>query len=102
MKKNSLLRFADYLLVLFLCIFGIFIFSWMLSYSWGYPVYSAVFSLLFFGMMYSRAWKTAKKELKNKERKPSLKDGVLISIPFVVFNLLVIAFYALCIITLFR
>ena len=95
MKKNSLLMFADYLLVLLLCLFGIMVFSWMLSFSWGYAAYSVIFSLLFFGMIYSRSWKTAKKELKNKERQPRLTDGLLLSLPFAVFNLLIIAFYAL-------
>ncbi len=95
MKKNSLFMFLDYLLVLFLSVFGIFIFSWMLEFSWGYTVYSVIFSLIFFGMMYSRSWKTAKKELKNKERVPKLTDGILLTLPFVIFNLLVIAVFSL-------
>lgn len=95
MKKNSLFMFLDYLLVLLLCVLGIFIFSWMLEFSWGYLVYSIVFTLVLFGMIYSRAWKTAKKELKNKERKPKLSDGVLLSLPLTIFNLIVIAAFAL-------
>lgn len=95
MKKNSLLMFVDYFLVIIMCMLGIMIFSWLLSFSWGYVAYSVFFSLVFFGMIYSRAWKTAKKELKNKERKPKISDGFKISLPLTVFNILVIAFFAL-------
>lgn len=95
MKKSSLFMFLDYLLVLFLSVFGIFIFSWMLEFSWGYPVYSVIFTLVFFGMIYSRSWKTAKKELKNKERVPKLTDGILVALPFAIFNVVVIIAFAL-------
>ena len=93
MKKNSWLMLVDYLLTLILSIFGIFILSWMLDYSWGYWVYSGVFTFIFSALIYSRAWNTAKRELRNKERKPRVSDGVILSLPLLVFtSLIVIAF----------
>ena len=95
MKKSSLMMFLDYLLVLILSVFGLLFLSWMFEFSWGYTVYSILFSLIFFGMIYSRSWITAKKELKNKEKAPRLIDGILISLPFAIFNLIVIAAFSL-------
>ena len=95
MKKNSWLMLVDYLLVLLLSIFGIFILSWMLDYSWGYWVYSGVFTLIFFALIYSRAWNTAKKELRNKERAPKFSDGFIISLPLLVFTLLITVAFGL-------
>ncbi len=95
MKKSSFLMFLDYLLILVLWLLGIFIFSWMLELKGGFIIYSILYTLIFFGMMYSRAWKAAKIELKNKERTPHVTDALLVCMPFVLFNMIIILGYSL-------
>ncbi len=94
-KKAMLMMFADYLLCLLLQLFGLFIFAWMLSYSWGYPAYSALFSLILFGLLYSRAHNTAKRDLKQKDLHRTAAEGLILATPLAAFNLLLILLFAL-------
>ena len=54
-----------------------------------------MFTFIFFTLIYSRAWNTAKKELRNKERAPKVSDGFIISLPLLVFTLLITVAFAL-------
>lgn len=95
MKKDMLMTFVDYFIVLLLSFFGLLVFSWMLEFSWGYTAYSAIFCLILFGMIYSRAWNRAKKDIKQKIEIISVKNGIKMALPLLLFNLLVILLFAL-------
>jgi len=94
-KKTALFMFVDYLICLLLQLIGLIIFSWMLNFSWGYFVYSVLSSLVLFGLIYSRAHGAAQKDIRHKELKSPLTEGLLLVAPLVIFNLLIIGVYAL-------
>ena len=91
--KTALLMFVDYLLCILLQMFGLFVFSWMLQFSWGHPAYSIIFSLTLFGLLYSRAHKAAKRDSRLKENQPGMWEGLRIALPLAVFNLVIILIY---------
>lgn len=93
-KKTMLMLFVDYLLCLLIQLFGLFVLSWILKYNWGYPVYSIVFCLIFFGMQYSRVHNAADRALKRKELK-SVYEGLIMSLPLAICNFVVILIFAL-------
>ncbi len=93
-KKTMLMMFVDYLICLLLELFGLIVFAWMLNFSWGYPAYSVLFTLVLFGMLYSRAHNAAERNRKRKELKP-VTEGLLLAVPLTVFNLLVILIFTL-------
>lgn len=93
-KKTMLMLFVDYLLCLLLELFGLILFSWMLKFPWGYPAYSTLFTLVLFGLLYSRIHSAADRDRKHKElKKPT--EGLVMAAPLVCFNLLIILIYAL-------
>ncbi len=93
-KKTMLMLFVDYLLCLLFELFGLILFSWMLQFSWGYPAYSVLFTLILFAMFYSRTHTAAERDRKRKELKPPT-EGLKMAAPLVCFNLVVILVYAL-------
>ncbi|MBR6728865.1 MAG: hypothetical protein IKL80_01790, partial [Clostridia bacterium] len=93
-KKTMLMLFVDYLLSILIQLFGLFVLSWMLDYSWGFCAYSVIFTLVLFGMLYSRVHNAADKALKRKELKPAT-EGLIMAAPLAIFNLVVILFFAL-------
>ncbi|MBR6728752.1 MAG: hypothetical protein IKL80_01200 [Clostridia bacterium] len=93
--KSSLFMFLDYLLSLLLQFFGLFLFSWVLANDWGTVFYSAIFTLVLFGLIYSRAHKAAIKDVKHKELRPVYTEGLHLAAPLAVFNLIIVVLYAL-------
>jgi len=94
-KKAMLMMFVDYLICLGLQLLGLLIFSWMFRFSWGYLAYSVIFILVLFGLVYSRAHNTAKRDLKHKIVRGPYTEGLLLALPLTAFNLLVIVLFAL-------
>ncbi len=94
-KKCKLMLFADYLIVLVLSLFGLMIFSWLLQYSWGFPLYSVVFTLIYFGMIYSRCWNKAKSDLKYHKEDLRYVRAFRLVLPLTVTLLVLIALFAL-------
>ncbi len=93
--KTALFMFVDYLLCILLQMFGLFVLSWTLQFPWGYPAYSAIFSLILFGLLYSRAHKAAKRDSRLKENQPGMWEGLRMAIPLAVLNLVIILAFAL-------
>ncbi len=93
--KTMLMTFVDYLLCMVLQLLGLFIFSWLINFSWGYPVYSVIFTLVLFGMLYIRTHKAAKRDLRKKENCPGLSEGIIMVLPLAVLNFLIILLFGL-------
>lgn len=93
-KKTMLMLFVDFLLCILIQLIGLFVLSWVLKYSWGYPVYSIAFCLTLFGMQYSRVHNAAERALKRKEIKP-VYEGLIMALPLVIFNVLIILLFVL-------
>lgn len=93
-KKTMLMMFVDYLICLLVQLLGLFVLSWMLQYDWGGPVYSIIFCLLLFGLIYSRAHSKAERDLKRKSLQPAY-EGLLLALPLAAFNLILILLFAL-------
>lgn len=94
-RKCKLMLFVDYLLTLLLCVFGLFILSWLLNYSWGYIAYSVLFTLIFFGLVYSRCWNKAKSDLKYQKETVKLTNALRMVAPLTIFFLVIAALFAL-------
>lgn len=94
-KKCKLMLFVDYLIALLLSLIGLMLFSWVLKFSWGFPAYSALFTLIFFGMVYSRCWNKAKSDLKYHKEDLRLSRAFRLTLPLVVTLLVLIALFAL-------
>ena len=94
-RKCKLMLFVDYLLTLLLCVFGLFILSWLLNYSWGYIAYSVLFTLVFFGLVYSRCWNKAKSDLKYQKETVKLTTALRMVAPLTIFFLVIAALFAL-------
>ncbi len=94
-KKTMLMMFADFGVCLALQLIGLFILSWMFRFSWGYVVYSIIFTLIFFGMIFSRAHNTAKRNLLHKDLTKTKAEGLLLAAPLAIFNTLLIVLFAL-------
>ncbi len=89
--KSMLMMFADYGICLLLQILGIFVLSLVESFSWGYPLYSALFCLVIFIFHYVRAHKAGRRI----DAKRSLWEGLIIALPLALFHLLIIGGFAL-------
>ncbi len=89
--KSMLMMFADYGICLLLQILGIFALSLVESFSWGYPLYSALFCLVIFIFHYVRTHKAGRRI----DAKKSLWEGLLIALPLTLFHLLIIGGFAL-------
>ncbi len=94
-KKTMLMLFVDYLLCLLLQMLGVFLFSWVLNFSWGYVVYSIFFCSVLFGMMYVRVHNAAKRDLRNREKEHRATEGLIMAAPVAGFNLLLIVGFVL-------
>lgn len=94
-RKCKLMLFVDYLLTLLLCLFGLFILSWMLNFSWGYIAYSVLFTLIFFGLVYSRCWNKAKSDLKYRKDTVKVTNALRMVAPLTIFFLVIAALFAL-------
>ncbi len=100
MIKCGLLKgcklFIDYLLMIVFTIIGLLIFAWLMGSQTGQVVFSAVFTLILFGMIYSRTWNTAARDIKSyTDDTPYWYKGLVMCIPLLALNLLIIAVYAL-------
>ncbi len=93
--KTMLMTFVDYLLCVVLQLLGMFIFSWLLNFSWGYMAYSLIFALILFGMLYSRTHNAAKRDLRKKENRPGLSEGIMMVLPLAALNLFLILIFGL-------
>ncbi len=93
--KTILLTFVDHLLCMVLQLFGLFAFSWLLNSVWGSVIYSVVFTLILFGMLYARVHNAAKRDLRKKENCPGLSEGILMVLPLCVFNLFIVLIFGL-------
>ncbi|MBR5236881.1 MAG: hypothetical protein IKW06_05900 [Clostridia bacterium] len=94
-KKAMLFMFVDYMVCLLLQLIGLLILSWMFRFSWGYVAYSIIFTLIFFGMIFSRAHNTAKHNLLHKDLTKTRAEGLLLASPLAIFNTLLILLFAL-------
>ncbi len=93
-KKTMLMLFVDYVVCLIIQFLFLLFSTWMFKADWVFKAYSLVFSLVFFGKLYSRTHKAAKRDLLHKELKP-LTEGLIMAAPLAIFNLLVILFFGL-------
>ena len=94
-KKPMLMTFVDYLLTLLFSFLGLLMLAWLLNFQWGSAAYSAIFTLVLFGTLYSRSWNTAKRDLKNKDHTVRLWTGLKIVLPLTIVNLVMIGLFAL-------
>lgn len=93
---DGLKFYIDYLLLLLLSLLGLLVFSFLLGQRWGNILYSVLFLLVFFGLIYSRAWNTAKKDIKQyNNAEPYWYKGLIMSLPLLAFQLLIIGVYGL-------
>lgn len=100
MIKKALLQglkfFVDYLLIIVFSLLGLMILAWMLGNPIGEAVYSTIFTLVLFGLIYSRAWNTAKRDIKTyNNEQPYWYKGLIMCIPLLAFNLLIAGLFAL-------
>lgn len=94
-RKCKAMLFVDYLLTLLFSLFGLMLFSWLFKFSWGYPVYSVLFTLIFFGLIYSRCWNKAKSDIKYQKDEVRLTRAVKMVLPLTIVFLVIIALFAL-------
>ena len=94
-RKCKWMVFVDYLLTLLLSILGLFFLSPVLNQSWGLFAYSILFSLVFFGFVYSRLWKKAKSDLKYDKENMGVKKALRLIAPSAIFFLVIAVLFAL-------
>lgn len=94
-KKCKLMLFVDYLIALLLSLFGLMIFSWLLNYSWGFPLYSVLFTLIYFGLVYSRCWNKAKSDLKYQKEEMHFTRAFRLVLPLTLTLSVLILLFAL-------
>ena len=92
-KKTMLMMFVDYLICVLVQVVALLFLSWLLKYNWGFPLYSGLMCLVVFGFVYSRAHRAAKKDMLYKDLKNIYTEGLLLTLPLAIFNVLVIGIY---------
>ncbi|MBR5156996.1 MAG: hypothetical protein IKW59_04425 [Clostridia bacterium] len=94
-KKCILMMFAEFLLTLLISVFGFMLLSWTFDYSWGMPVYSIIFTLVFFAFIYCRMWNKAKSDIKYQKENVSLKHAFKVILPLAAFLAVIVALFGL-------